>query len=120
MSMYKRYFFVKYEKFFHKYDIFKFWEKVRIVIKKKRELIYLLKNSKTWKKINTRKGFDNICKWLYWLIEFIKIEYYCFKVFFEKYYFNKDTETYSNEESDEKYYDEKRIDLFLEAIIKIW
>ena len=54
------------------------------------------------------------------MIEFIKIEYYCFKVFFEKYYFNKDTETYSNEESDAKYYDEKRMDLFLEAIIKIW
>ena len=40
-------------------------------------------------------------------------------MFFEKYYFNKDTEIYSIEESDEKYYDEKCIDLFLEAITKI-
>ena len=41
----------------------------------------------------------------------------------EKYYFNKDIETYSNKsyylEPDEKYYDEKYIDLFLGTKRKI-
>ena len=42
----------------------------------------------------------------------------------EKYNFNKDIEVYSNNsyyaDSDEEYYDEKFIDLFLETIRKIW
>ena len=44
-------------------------------------------------------------------------------MFLEKYYFNKGIEVYSNNsyyvESEEEYYDEKCIVLFLEAIRKI-
>ena len=52
-----------------------------------------------------------------------KIENYYPKVFLEEYDFNKDTEIYSNNsyyvDSDEEYYDEECIDLFLETLTKI-
>ena len=45
------------------------------------------------------------------------------KVFLEKYNFNKDIEIYSNNsyyvDSDEEYYDEEYVDLFLETIRKM-
>ena len=44
-------------------------------------------------------------------------------MFLENYYFNKDIEICSNNswhvEYDEQYYDEKRLDLFLEATRKV-
>ena len=50
-----------------------------------------------------------------------KNEYYCPKVFLEKYNLNNDIETYSNNsyyvDSDEEDYDEKCIDLFLKKNI---
>ena len=51
-----------------------------------------------------------------------KTNYYP-KVFLEKYNFNKDIEIYSNNsyyvDSDEEYYDEEYVDLFLETIRKM-
>ena len=49
---------------------------------------------------------------------------YYLKKFLKIYNFNKDTEIYYNNfyyvDSDEEYYDEKCMDLFLETIRKIW
>ena len=126
MSMYKKDFLINDENFFDKYN--EIWEKVSNIIKKKkknnnnnREVIY--KKILKAVKINTKEGSHSICKQVI-LIKFIKkIEYYYLKVFLEKYYFDKDIEIYSNNsyyvESDEKYYDKKCIDLFLETIRKI-
>ena len=129
MSMYKKDFLINDENFFDKYN--EIWEKVsNIIKKKKKKKIKIIIIGKLYKKkiiksvkINTKEGFHSICKQVT-LIKFIKkIEYYYLKVFLQKYYFDKDIEIYSNNsyyvESDEKYYDKKCINLFLETIRKI-
>ena len=75
--------------------------------------------------MNTKESFHCILKPVI-LIDSVykKMNTTILKRVLEKYYFNKDIETYSNKsyylEPDEEYYDEKCIDLFLGTKRKIW
>ena len=93
-------------------------EKVSNIIKSKfnSELIYSKKYLKAEKKINTKGGFQFLYATII-LIDSIyrKYENYYPKVFLEKYYFIEDIEIFCSN-SDEEYYDEECMNLFLETL----
>ena len=91
-----------------------------IINKFNRDLIYSKKYLKAEKIINTKGNFQYLCAPII-LIDSIyrKDENYYLKVFLEKYYFIEDIENFCSN-SDEEYYDEPCINLFLEILKKIF
>ena len=114
------YFVINEEKVFDKRN--EIWKNVSNVVAKKinSELVYNEKCIKAENKINAKESFQ--CFYIpVILIDLVykKNENYYPKVILEKYDFNKNRicSNYSYyEDSDEEYYDEKYIDLFLETI----